>query len=130
MVGSSPGGMPYIREVTKVIKDPKLVCGLDKATAVLKAADVPCAPCMNRDDLEASEQIQAIGALETYVTRAMGKLTVPAPPVQFEGAAASQAEPSPLLGQHSRNILSELGWTNESVDALITAGAVAETPLP
>ena len=130
MYGSIPARMSNMREVTKVITNPKLDIGVEKAVAILKAADVPCAPCIKRDDLEASEQIQAIGALETYVTQAMGKLTVPAPPVQFEGAAASQAEPSPLLGQHSRNILSELGWTNESVDALITAGAVAETPLP
>ena len=101
-----------------------------KALAVLTVADVTCAPCIKRDDLEASEQIQAIGALETYVTKAMGKLTVPTPPVQFEGAAASQAEPSPLLGQHSRAIVTELGRSNGSVDDLISAGAVAETPRP
>ena len=91
---------------------------------------MPCAPCVQRDHLEASEQIQAIGALETYVTQAMGKLTAPRPPVQFEGLASSQAEPSPLLGQHSREILNQLGWDNTAVDQLISSGAVAQTPLP
>lgn len=130
MYGSIPARMSNMHEVTKVIKSPRLDIGVEKALAILTAADVPCAPCIKRDDLEASEQIQAIGALETYVTKAMGKLTVPTPPVQFEGAAASQAEPSPLLGQHSRDILTELGWNNGSVDDLISTGAVAETPLP
>ena len=60
----------------------------------------------------------------------MGKLTVPTPPVQFEGQPASYAEPSPLLGQHSRVILHSLGWAEDAIDELISAGAVAETLLP
>ena len=130
MYGSVAARMSNMHEVTKVLKSPKLDIGVEKAMAVLTAAEVPCAPCVKRDDLEASEQILAIGALETYVTQAMGKLTVPTPPVQFEGAAASQAEPSPLLGQHSRDILSELGWNNSSVDELVRTGIVAERQLP
>jgi crotonobetainyl-CoA:carnitine CoA-transferase CaiB-like acyl-CoA transferase len=127
---SVPARMINMKEVTQVLKKPRLDIGVKAAMEVLVAADVPCAPCVKRDNLEASEQIAAIGALETYITEAMGKLTVPTPPVQFEGAAASQAEPSPLLGQHSRSILAELGWDNGAIDDLINAGAVAETPLP
>ena len=127
---SVPARMTNMKEVTQVLKKPRLDIGVKAAMEVLVAADVPCAPCVKRDNLEASEQIAAIGALETYITEAMGKLTVPTPPVQFEGAAASQAEPSPLLGQHSRSILAELGWDNGAIDDLINAGAVAETPLP
>ena len=127
---SVPARMTNMKEVTQVLKNPRHDIGVEAAMEVLVAADVPCAPCVKRDNLEASEQIAAIGALETYITEAMGKLTVPTPPVQFEGAAASQAEPSPLLGQHSRSILAELGWDNGAIDDLINAGAVAETPLP
>ncbi len=127
---SVPARMTNMKEVTQVLKKPRHDIGVEAAMEVLVAADVPCAPCVKRDNLEASEQIAAIGALETYITEAMGKLTVPTPPVQFEGAAASQAEPSPLLGQHSRSILAELGWDNGAIDDLINSGAVAETPLP
>ena len=122
--------MSNMRDVAHVLRNPLLDIGVEKALAILVAADVPCAPCIKRDDIEASEQIQAIGALETYVTKAMGKLTVPTPPVRFEGAATSQAEPSPLLGEHSRDILGELGWNNQSIDDLIGAGAVTQTDLP
>ena len=127
---SVPARMTNMREVTQVLKNPRLDIGVEKAMEVLVAADVHCAPCVQRDHLETSEQIEAIGALETYVTKAMGKLTVPRPPVQFEGMASSLAEPSPLLGQHSRDILNQLGWDNTQVDELISSGAVAETPLP
>ena len=96
---------------------------------ILVAADIPCSPCVKREDLEGEEQIKAIGALETYVTQAMGKLTVPTPPILFEGQPTSQAEPSPLLGEHSRSILSELGWNELSIDKLINEGSVAETEI-
>ncbi|MDB9952634.1 CoA transferase [Porticoccaceae bacterium] len=122
--------MSNMREVAHVIQNPLLDIGVESALAILVAADVPCSPCVKRDDLEASEQIQAIDALETYVTKAMGTLTVPRPPVQFEGATTSQAKPSPLLGEHSRDILAELGWNKESVDGLIKEGAVVQTQLP
>ena len=127
---SVPARMTNMREVTQVLKNPRLDIGVEEAMEVLVAADVPSAPCVQRDHLEASEQIEAIGALETYVTKAMGKLTVPRPPVQFEGMASSLAEPSPLLGQHSRDILNQLGWDNTQIDELISSGVVAETPLP
>lgn len=130
LYGSVGARMTNMRTAAQVIKNPRLDIGVEKALEVLVAADVPCAPCVKRDDLEASEQIQAIGALETYVTQAMGKLTVPTPPALFEGAATSQAEPSPLLGEHSREVLGELGWNSGAIDQLIDQGVAAETLLP
>lgn len=130
LYGSVGARMTNMRTAAQVIKNPRLDIGVEKALEVLVAADVPCAPCVKRDDLEASEQIQAIGALETYVTQAMGTLTVPTPPALFEGAATSQAEPSPLLGEHSREVLGELGWNSGAIDQLIDQGVAAETLLP
>ena len=122
--------MTNMKEVSLVLKNPRLDIGVEKAVAALKAADVPCAPCLHQDELEANDQIQAIDALETYVTKAMGELTVPRPPVQFDGAATSQAKPSPLLGEHSREVLRELGWEDSAIDQLISAGDVKVTALP
>ena len=115
--------------ISYVMKEPRLDIGVEKAMKVLVAADIPCAPCVKRDDIESIDQIKAIGALETYVTKALGKLTVPTPPALFGGEPTSQAEASPLLGEHSRNILIELGWSDSSVDDLINLGQVAITKL-
>jgi len=84
---------------------------------------------VKRDDIESIDQIKAIGALETYVTETLGELTVPTPPALFGGESTSQAEPSPLLGEHSRNILIELGWSDSSIDDLVDLGHVAITKL-
>ena len=70
------------------------------------------------------EQVQAIGALETYVTENMGKLTAPTPPVLFAGAPTSLAEPSPGHGQHSRAIMDELGFDADTVEDMAQKGAL------
>ena len=121
--------MSNMKEVLKVLESPKKDIGVNKALEILMAADVPCSPCIKRDDLETVEQIKAIGALETYVTAAMGELTVPTPPILFEGKLSSQAEPSPLLGEHSKEILLELGWADARIDELLNSGEVLVTKI-
>jgi crotonobetainyl-CoA:carnitine CoA-transferase CaiB-like acyl-CoA transferase len=59
----------------------------------------------------------------------MGKLTAPTPPVLFEGKATSQAKASPLLGEHSKAILIEIGWSEEAIDGLVNSGDVKITSI-
>ena len=121
--------MTNMDQVTKVLRTPRNDIGVKKAIEVLSAADIPCAPCTKRKDLEGVEQIQAIGALETYVTKTMGELTVTTPPILFEGKSTSQAEPSPLLGEHSEEILEELGWERPLINSLVESGDLLITKL-
>ena len=111
-------------KVNQILKTPRQDVGVTKALKILKAADIPCARCEHRDTLMENPQIQAIGALETYVTETLGRLTLPTPPVQFAGAATSQALPSPTLGEQSRDILNELGWDDARIDTLVATQIV------
>jgi CoA:oxalate CoA-transferase len=58
-----------------------------------------------------------------------GELELVAPPFAFESAAMRPAEPPPLLGQHTREVLAELGVAEEHLAALVERGVVttAET---
>ena len=126
---SIPSRMTNMKEVLKTYANPRKDIGVDKALEILTAADIPCSPCIKRDEIETVEQIKAIGALETYVTNAMGKLTVTTPPILFEGKSTSHAEPSPLLGEHSSDILKEIGWDDSKINKLIDSGDVLITSI-
>ena len=121
--------MTNMDQVMTVLREPRNDIGVKKAMEILIAADVPCSPCTKREDLESVDQIKAIGALETYVTKTMGELTVTTPPILFEGKKTSQAQPSPLLGEHSKEILQELGWKQSFIDSLIESGDLLVTKL-
>ena len=122
---SMAGRAVNMDKVMRVLKDPKIDIGVHEAMAILEAADVPCTICERRDTLSANDQINAIGAIESYVTKTMGKITVPTPPILFEGKATSLAADSPALGQHSVEILQELGFEQARIEALCAEGRVA-----
>ena len=121
--------MTNMDQVMTVLREPRNDIGVKKAMEILIAADVPCSPCTKREDLESVDQIKAIGALETYVTKTMGELTVTTPPILFEGKKTSQAQPSPLLGEHSKEILQELGWKQSFINSLIESGDLLVTKI-
>jgi len=107
-------------KVLKVLKSPRQDVGVAKALEILRAADVPCGPCAHPSDISHNPQVNAIGALETYVANHLGSLTAPTPPVQFAGALTTQALPSPTLGEQSRDILREIGWSENRIDDLVS----------
>lgn len=119
---SLPARMANLGEVMGLLKDGALHLSVDEVMQAFEAADIPSAKCERRATLTANAQIQAIGALETYVTQNLGKLTAPTPPALFAGAPTSLAEPSPNLGQHSREIMQELDFDAETISAMSAEG--------
>jgi crotonobetainyl-CoA:carnitine CoA-transferase CaiB-like acyl-CoA transferase len=45
-------------------------------------------------------------------------------PIKSSGTLASIRMPAPWLGQHSRSVLSQLGYSAEEMDALFAKGTV------
>ena len=48
-------------------------------------------------------------------------------PVKYTGTPGGVRRPAPLLGQHSREVLSEAGYAEADIAALIQSGAVIAT---
>lgn len=119
-----PGRMMHLPDIMKVLKAGVETLSMAQVMSAFEAADIPSTPCETRQTVSANEQVQAIGALETYVTENMGKLTAPTPPVLFAGAPTSLAEPSPGHGQHSRAIMDELGFDADTVEDMAQKGAL------
>ena len=115
----------HLGEFSSVLKDGMRHLKVDEIMAAFEAADIPSAPCESRDSLPRNPQIEALGLLETYVTENLGRLTSPAPPIQFSGIDSSLAEPSPSLGEHSIEVMTELGFTESQIGELLESGKLA-----
>lgn len=121
---SMAGRIAHMGEVVMLLKDGARHLSVDEVMTVFEAADIPSTIAERRATLAANKQIDAIGALETYVTENMGTLTAPTPPALFGGAATSLAEPSPNLGQHSREIMAELDFDEGTIERMRDEGAL------
>ena len=54
-----------------------------------------------------------------------GRFRSPAAPARFPGADLSLRPSPPGLGEHTREVLSELGYSAEEIEALYASGAAA-----
>lgn len=86
---------------------------VDEAVAAMVAHDVPCAKAMDIKDLPDHPQIIANGTFVTSEHQVAGKIREPRMAAEFEGTPAGVGHGSPSIGQHSDEILKELGLENE-----------------
>lgn len=90
----------------------------------LTAAGVPCGPVRLREQLLEDEQVRANGLTVRLEHELVGGVTVVAPPVVFSATPLVAAAPSPLLGQHTAEILREAGLDDAGIAELRASGAV------
>ncbi len=91
---------------------------------LLSAAGVPAAPVANVADVVSSEQTRALGILQPLRHPSIPDLRLAALPVSFDGARAEHRLPPPLLGEHSEEVLREVGYSAEEVAGLAADGVI------
>jgi crotonobetainyl-CoA:carnitine CoA-transferase CaiB-like acyl-CoA transferase len=113
---------------------PLLVAEFDKAFGAmpfdeiaekLDAADMVWSPVQTPAQVAADPQVHASGAIIQVEDGEGGTYPSPAAPARFPGADATVRPRSPTLGEHTREVLAELGYSATEVEALFGAGAVA-----
>ncbi|KAJ5678297.1 alpha methylacyl-CoA racemase [Penicillium maclennaniae] len=71
------------------------------------------------------EHVQARGMVQTIDHPACGPIKVISPPVKYSNADPSIRSPPPLLGEHTDEVLCNIGMTTEQVEELRGKGVVA-----
>jgi len=113
---------------------PLLVAEFDKAFGAmpfdeiaekLDAADMVWSPVQTPAQVAADPQVHASGAIIQVEDGQGGTYSSPAAPARFPGADATVRPAAPALGEHTREVLAELGYSEKEVDALFGAGAAA-----
>jgi crotonobetainyl-CoA:carnitine CoA-transferase CaiB-like acyl-CoA transferase len=91
----------------------------------LLAADIPHAPVLSVGQALRQPQIVARGLVQSMPHPRLGGVEVVGSPIRMSGAAPVPAEPAPLLGEHTRSVLSDvLGMTDDEIDALHSDGVL------
>ena len=81
---------------------------------VLAAAGVPCAPVQDLAAVQRDPQVVAAGLLQT-VTHPAGEVTVVGSPLRLDGARPQVHRAPPLLGEHTAEVLRDLGLSDAQV---------------
>jgi CoA:oxalate CoA-transferase len=90
----------------------------------LAAVGIPAGPVRVREQLIDDEQVVSNGFLTRLEHELVGGITVVAPPVAFSGTPLVAERASPLLGQHSVEVLRESGLAEAEINELVERRAV------
>jgi crotonobetainyl-CoA:carnitine CoA-transferase CaiB-like acyl-CoA transferase len=96
---------------------------------VFTQAGIPCGYVYNYDEVFHDPQVLHNGMLQEIDHPTVGKHKTIGLPIRLHGSPGKIRRPSPLLGQHSREILAELGYRGEEIDSLIRNGIVKQADL-
>ncbi|TAL07989.1 MAG: CoA transferase, partial [Chloroflexota bacterium] len=90
----------------------------------LEAAEVPAGPVLDVLEAFATPQASAIDARVPMVHPALGPVDQVRSPFDFAATPASVRTPPPLLGEHSDEVLGELGYNAASIADLRSSGVI------
>jgi crotonobetainyl-CoA:carnitine CoA-transferase CaiB-like acyl-CoA transferase len=96
--------------------------------AAFDAAGVPVGPVHSIGEALAHPQTKARGMVVDIVHPQAGPTRAVGCPVHFSATATAITRPAPLLGEHTRVLLRDYGYSDGEIDAFIADGVVEALP--
>jgi crotonobetainyl-CoA:carnitine CoA-transferase CaiB-like acyl-CoA transferase len=90
----------------------------------LTKADVPCAPVLTRNEVIRHPHVQAMEVIEQYDHPRAGRLRQTRAAARFSRTPPSIRRGAPALGEHTDEVLAELGYSVREVAELRSEGAL------
>jgi crotonobetainyl-CoA:carnitine CoA-transferase CaiB-like acyl-CoA transferase len=99
---------------------------LEENMAVFQAAEVTATPVYEIDQLVADEHIQERGVIVEAPDEEAGSVLMHNVIPRLSGTPGKLRRPAPGLGQHTREVLREIGYSDERIATLVEEGVVKE----
>ncbi|MBI4336364.1 MAG: CoA transferase [Chloroflexi bacterium] len=97
----------------------------DEVVALVRKYQGEAAPVNDYSSLLADPQVKALGIVQEMQRSRGSKLPILGPPWTIHGVAKQPPAPAPTLGQHTREVLLALGYTEDEVLRLRDNGVIS-----
>jgi crotonobetainyl-CoA:carnitine CoA-transferase CaiB-like acyl-CoA transferase len=121
---SDNAGRSTNREALYATLEPRLASlSTEEIVRRLDAASVPCGPIRDVAQAVDDQQTRAQDLILAAAHPTLGTVEVAGAPYHFDGEPVRARLAPPLLGQQTDEILTELGYSPEEIEALVGSGA-------
>ncbi|WP_233884156.1 formyl-CoA transferase [Paraburkholderia flagellata] len=93
------------------------------AMAVLNRYDIPCGPILSMKEIASDESLRASGTIVEVDHPVRGKYLTVGNPIKLSDSP-TEVTRSPMLGEHTDEVLAEFGYTKDEIHSLRASGAV------
>lgn len=116
--------MAHLQELVPILED---ILGSDTTQNWLtrmEEAKVPAGPVLTIPEMHRDPQALSRQMIVEVDHATAGNVKAIGHPVKYSATPTEITRPAPLLGEHTREVLSENGYSDAEIDALVTSDAV------
>ncbi|RQR35638.1 formyl-CoA transferase [Burkholderia sp. Bp9143] len=121
---ATPGArLPRLKEIfAEIERWTKTKTKLD-AMAILNQHNIPCGPILSMKEIAEDESLRRTGTIVEVDHPVRGKYLTVGNPIKLSDSP-TEVTRSPLLGEHTDEVMVELGYSPAQIDALRACGAI------
>lgn len=121
---TNPDRMTHRRELVGELESVFLTRTTDTWVQLLNEAGIPAGPILDIQQMHEDRQAIAREMVVEVDHPLAGPVKTLGAPVKFHGTPGGVKHAAPLLGQHTAEVLMQVGYDSESVQVLVDAGAI------
>jgi formyl-CoA transferase len=114
---------PHIFEIFKTIEEWLAQKTKFEAVDILRKFDIPCAPVLSMKELANDDSLRRTGSIVEVDHKKRGKYLTVGSPIKFSDLTP-EITASPLLGEHTEEVLAELGYHADKIATFKAVGVV------
>ncbi|HLJ63264.1 MAG TPA: CoA transferase, partial [Stellaceae bacterium] len=115
--------LPRLKEIFDEIERWTVTKTKFEAMEILNKYDIPCGPILSMKELAEEPSLRKTGTIVEVDHPTRGKYLTVGNPIKLSDSATDVTR-SPLLGEHTDEVLAELGYSKSDIVALRAAGAI------
>ncbi|MFC0401548.1 formyl-CoA transferase [Paraburkholderia rhizosphaerae] len=115
--------LPRLKEIFAEIERWTMTKTKFEAMDILNKYDIPCGPILSMKEIAEDQSLRKTGTIVEVDHPVRGKYLTVGNPIKLSDSPTDVTR-SPLLGEHTDEVLAEIGYSPEQIDLLRTAGAI------
>jgi formyl-CoA transferase len=115
--------LPLLKDIFATIESWTRTKTKFEAMDILNDRDIPCGPILSMEEIMADESLRKTGTIVEVDHPTRGKYLTVGNPIKMSDSPTDVTR-SPLLGEHTAEVLGELGYSKDDLNALREGGVI------